>query len=164
MGGMLVAPRPTLRALDDATAGSGIVGDGVIFLLIRFLATQLPLLVAEVWGGFEETGRFAIARVMALFQDAVINDLLVILAASLIVTIASGRKRRADRDVELGVACWVPYTALETLGWLLQLAAGRKLPDAVKLAMWWVALAWSLFYVILAVGVARARTPEDRKA
>jgi hypothetical protein len=160
LGGMLQAPRRTLAALDAADAGAGMVGDATVVMLVRFLATELPVLVTLIWAGVEVDRRFALVAVLRVLQTSVVNDLIIILGASAAIWVAAGARRRADKDVELGTACWVPYAALEIMGWLVRVTTGRELPGPVRQGLFWVALAWGAVLVVFAVGVARRRTPE----
>jgi len=156
MGGMLVAPRATLGVVDGSAQGAGMIGDAVLFIVARFFATQLPVLVVVVWRGFAGSGRLALPEVLRLFQQTVFTDLVVILGAAVIISVAAGKARRAERDAELAAASWLPFAAIGTAVGLVE-ALLREVPRPVWDAAFFVALAWTLYLVVLAIGVARRR-------
>ncbi|MCC6993322.1 MAG: hypothetical protein IT370_01715 [Deltaproteobacteria bacterium] len=155
-GGMLATPRAALAALERTSEGSGMIGDVVIFILLRFVATRLRELVVIVWAGFEGSGRLALPQILQLLQQAVFLDLVVILGAAVVISVGAGRRRRADRDIELGAACWLPLGALGTAAELVNFAR-PGLPQALWDGVVLAGLAWTLGLVVLAITAARRR-------
>jgi hypothetical protein len=154
-GGMLVAPRTTLRALDRLN-GSG-AGDALWLLFLKVLCGELRILVAAFWTmivvGFGPGVTLLLSRV----GQAVSFDLILMLGAGVAVTLLAGRKRSTGRDFDLAAAAWVPVLVVDLAAGVVSTVLGIGLPPAVRTALVAVSLGWMALLVVLSVFVARER-------
>lgn len=156
LGRLLVAPRAAMIELQAR-------GGGVRDAIWAALAAVGVLRSRELVQGFGElppgTIVEAITRLMVVVGSEVPEALVAVVAASLVVKLAAGRGRRdPSTDVDLGAACFIPYLVVR---FVTRLVAGPAVLGIVGSTLQQVSIALAaaatLPYLIVAVGVARAR-------
>lgn len=161
IGALLVAPQPALARIQ--TQGRGAVVDSLRLLFLGVLCFQLPDLARAVVTAREISWRSALPGVLNLLAQEFRAALIVVLPASLAITLLAGRRRRdSGLDAELGVACFVPYFALSGLGRLLGPPPGFGLPTFVANACSIAGILWAVTLAGVGIRVARRR-PLDGK-
>jgi thiol-disulfide isomerase/thioredoxin len=155
LGQILVAPGAALRRID---AQGGGFRDALLLVVLGTIALRLPQLM-EALLGLSQLSQGALLRVVAVFSNEARDAALVVIPASLLITVLAGRRRDPSLDLELGAACFAPFFVLRAVVRVIagggHLAEGT-LPPAVGYAP---AAAWAALVCAKAVMTARARAP-----
>jgi thiol-disulfide isomerase/thioredoxin len=153
VGGVLVAPPPTMRALARGGLGGGrhALRDVGILIGLRVVAGELPSLVSA--GARAVKGSLA-AGLQALLVTVgqIAPDVLGILVAGLLLSALAGHRRRPEPDpahdaataFDLAAYAWVPYLAGRLVFVLGAIASGRVPSAAAQRVGDVVALLWAL--------------------
>jgi hypothetical protein len=155
IGAALVDPR---RALAEADAGAGGLGDAATLLLLKVVCGETQVLVAGLWGVVVVGPAPALRALMTRVSSVLGLDLILLVLGGLAVTLLAGRRRSASRDFDLAAVAWVPVLAVDTLATAVTSLAGIDVSPLVRQLLWALALAWMAVVLALAVGQARART------
>ena len=153
LGGALLAPR---HALAEADAGRGGLHDALLMLALKVICGDAPGLVSSAWTalvlGPGEGASLLVERVAA----AITVDLVLMVGASLLITLLAGRRRSIGRDLDLAAVAWLPALTVELIGGLVAYAC-RGLPPLATRVVTGAGVAWMAALVLLAVAVARRR-------
>jgi hypothetical protein len=156
IGRAIVAPQ---AALADADRGIGGAPDLLKLLILKFVCTELRNIVAAIWIMLAVEPWTGFVALLNRLGAAIGGDLLFILAGWLVTTLAAGSKRAPSRDFELATAAWIPSLMLTAIFALVRTASDTTWPDAVGSVAGAVVVGWYIFELVLAVRVARRRTP-----
>jgi len=152
----VVAPRGAMVHADDPAAAGRAAGDLVRAIGVVLLAAHTRELVAAGWVAMEVGVRDAAPAFLRALSGASMFGLVFVLIASLLVSLAAGRRRHLGRDFDLAcVASLAPVTV--TLVAALWARAVAPLGVAGRSVVLLVALAWGGALVALAVAYARRR-------
>jgi thiol-disulfide isomerase/thioredoxin len=154
VGAAIVSPRAALEAADRGEGGSP---DALRLLLLKFVSTETRTIVAALWTAMVNGVSVGLPPLLGRLSAAVGVDLLMILVAGVIITVAAGRKRSPSRDFDLAVVAWVPVLLITSAGSLIQVIFDCTLPAGVAYAVTGVALAWMIGLIVVAIRVARGR-------
>ncbi len=159
LGLALIAPRRAC-AISDELRGRAGLSDAFTLLCAKVLCLELPSLVRAVWAMIVNGVGSGATGVGMAIQDAAGVDLILLLAAGLLITIGAGRRRAPGRDFDLAAVAWVPYFAIDVtarLGFAIaQVHPRRAVTDALGI----VAYGTLIVYVGLAIAHARRRPAE----
>jgi hypothetical protein len=162
IGAALVAPRRALAAA-DAPDGAGRAGtDAALLLLYTVLALHTRDVVVGAWLVGSEGVSVGLGALASLVGRSVGTDLVFLLAAGALVTVAAGRRRSLGRDFDLACVAYVPFVAVQVTAALVLGAAGAALPRGVTDAV--VAAAFTWAGAIVALAIVHARTRADGEA
>ncbi len=153
-GAAIVAPRLALAAADR---GDGGAPDALRLLLLKFVAAETRTIVAALWATLVNGPSVGLPPLLARVSAAVGTDLLMILIAGLVITVAAGRKRSPSRDFDLAVVAWIPVLLVTGLASLAQVLFDIQLPAAAAYVITGLAIGWMLTLVALAIRTARRR-------
>ena len=155
-GMSVVAPRSAMALADDPAAAGRAAGDLVRAIGVVLLAAHTRELVATGWVAVEVGVREAAPAFLRALSGASMFGLVFVLIASLVVSLAAGRRRHLGRDFDLAcVASLAPVTV--TLVAALWARAVAPLGVAGRGIVLVAALAWGGALVALAVAYARRR-------
>lgn len=166
VGLALVAPARAFAAVDaEGERGRGGLPDAFRLLGLKFLALELKALVAIGWMLLL---RGDVMRGVTLFGGRLSatlgTDLILILGAGAVVTVAAGRRRSPARDFDLAAVAWIPYLAVELAAQLVFTAARVSPSRGVSDALGVAALGAMAVWVILAIRHARRRPAPAKDA
>ncbi len=160
IGAALVAPRAAL-AVADAPGSAGRTGnDAAVLLALYVCAVYTADLAVAGWMIGADSAMAGLGAFASMVGRAIGLDLVVIVGASLVTTLAAGRRRAMGRDVDLACVAYVPFVVVRLAGELVAFLAGVHATPAAATAILAPALVWAGVVVVLAVGVARGRAVE----
>lgn len=162
LGGLLVAPKKTWRALVQAPAARGAT-DVALLIAARLIAGELPRIVHEVVRGVEIGVGAGLAGLLNVI-GTVVPDVLAILIAGLIGSVVVGRRRAATAEprpstsepLDIAAWSWVPYLAVQLAGALLYTVRGYPPSARAQELLSAIALGWSVVVWALGLWTLRA--------
>jgi cytochrome c biogenesis protein CcmG/thiol:disulfide interchange protein DsbE len=104
-GQLLVAPRAALRRVEGEGGG---LRDALWLVALGAVCLRFPQL-AEAVLGLAHVSQGALLRVVGVFSNEARDAALVVIPATLAITILAGRHRDATLDLELGACCFAPF-------------------------------------------------------
>lgn len=149
------------RAMEDADRGIGGAPDVLLLLFAKFVATELPAIVAAFWTFAVVGPRAALPAFFARLSASIGTDLAIILIAGVVTTIAAGRRRSPGRDFDLATVAWIPPLFLTVAASMVQTIFRVRFGSIVDDVIAGVAIAWMAFGVLVAIRVARRRVREE---
>ncbi len=152
----MVAPRVALGLADDPRAAGRAAGDLVRAIAVVLVVGHTRELVGAGWIAARVGVREAAPALLRALTGASMFGLIFVLVASIVISLAAGRRRHLGRDFDLaGVAALAPVTV--TLVALLWARAGAPLGVTGRGVVMLAALAWGGALTALAVVAARRR-------
>jgi hypothetical protein len=150
IGGVLVAPRPTLARL---AGGELRAGDVAWLVLAWLLAAYLPQLVHA---GLVGAGIGVDAGLQALLAtvSALLPDVLGILVAGMMMSLFLPRAARSH-GLDLAGYAWVPYLTVQLVGSFVFTLRGRAASPAMQQLVTAIGLGWGVAVWALALSAAR---------
>jgi len=162
IGAALADPRAALAAADDPDNAGRTGTDAALLLIFAVIALHTREVVVSVWLGAVDSVGSGANALLALVGRSVGTDLVLILVAGVLVTIAAGRRRSVGRDFDLACVAYVPFVFVQLLAYLILGLAHVRLSRALTDAVGAVAFGWAALVVLLAVLHARKRSePSD---
>ncbi len=163
MGAALAAPRLALAAADREEAAGKAGSDVALLIALYFVAGHLRELVVSLWLGRDVgLGQGASTLVTAL-AHAIAYDLIGLFAASVLLTIAAGRKRSIGRDFDLACVAFIPYLTVKIAATIFFELWGTP-PLMIARGVRVVAFGWTFAVLLLAWQQARSRPGEAAPA
>ncbi len=160
IGAALVAPRAALAGADRDDAAGRAGTDAALLLLFMVVSLHTTQVVVSVWLGAVDSLSSGFGALVALIGRSVGTDLVFILVAGVVVTLAAGKRRSVGRDFDLACVAYVPFVTVKLLSQLVvtvaDIAPTRVVTDSVML----IAIGWA--GVVLALGILHARQRGDR--
>lgn len=157
IGAALVAPRAALAAADEPEAAGRTGTDAALLLLFTVLALHTKQVVIAVWLAATDSVSSGAGALVSLIGRSVGTDLVFILVAGLLVTIAAGRRRSIGRDFDLACVAYVPFVVAQLAAYLVisvgDIEPTRPVTNVAAIA----AFGWALAVVALGVVHARSR-------
>lgn len=152
----LAAPRRALALADDPAVAGRASGDLLRAIGVLLVVAQTRVLVGAAWIAVEVGPGAAMPRLVRALSGAAMLALVFVVLASIVVTVAAGRRRSLSADFELAcVAALAPVTIAIGATVVVGLAGGPG-PIARLVAMA-LALGWGGVIVALAIVHARGR-------
>lgn len=159
IGAALAAPRIALAAADVESAAGRTGTDAALLLLFSVLALHTTQVVVSVWLGVVDSVGSGAGALMSLIGRSVGVDLVFILVAGVVVTLAAGGRRSVGRDFDLACVAYVPFVTVKLAAQLVVDVAGVPPTHGLRVAVLIAAFGWAA--VVLALAVVRARARED---
>ena len=157
VGGVLVAPVATLRAIVALPSGRG-ASDIAWLVAARLVAGETPRLLRAIFRGID-LGPIIGLQALLMAAQQVLPDVIGILAAGVLLGLFAGRRPTGDTNADpLDVAAyaWVPYLTVELLASLLFTLRGALPSPRLRIVIDGVAVAWALVVWTLGVSVLRS--------
>ncbi len=160
LGQILVAPRAALQRIEREGGG---FRDALILIAIGAITLRFPQ-VAEAVLGLSQPSQGTILRVVGVFSNEARDAALAIIPATLGITLLGGRRRDANRDLEIGSACFVPFFVARALERLAFAVAGHPTRASSSIVLsYGPAAVWAGWTFAQALRVAWSR-PDPRVA
>ena len=151
IGGVLVAPRPTLRSL---VRGRGDALDIFVLLLLRALAGEPGRLVAAALGA-RVFGFVGAMQQLLTVVRAVVPEALAIALAAVVLGLVAHKSRRA-RALEVAAYAWLPFLAVMLADALIHTGLGRDATTLEHFAAQCIGIGWSLGVLLFGAFALRA--------
>ena len=126
-------------------------------MVLGTICLRFPQL-AEALLGLMQPSQGTLLRVVGVFSNEARDAAIVIIPATLAITVLAGRRRDANLDLELGAACFIPFfvaRAIERVAFALIAHPGRA-GSSSGLA-YAPAVAWAAWVLIQALRVTWSR-------
>jgi hypothetical protein len=157
VGGALVSPRATLRAIAAGANGRG-AADVALLIAARLICGELPRLV-RAWFRARELGFGAGVQTLFATVQTALPDLIAILVAALVMSLFAGRppKREQPRAdaLDLAAYAWVPYLAITVLASIYFSLRGLPPSHRTEMLVSAIAIGWAC--VVWLCGLAALR-------
>jgi hypothetical protein len=161
VGGVLLSPLATLRAVADSPSGRG-TSDIAWLIAARLVAGETPRLLRAIFRGLDRGPLVGLQGLLMAAQQ-VLPDVLGILAAGLLMGLFAGRRPKDDTradPLDLAAYAWVPYLTVSLAGSLVFTLLGAPPSPTLRVVMDGAAVAWALVVWTLGLTVLRAARKE----
>ena len=157
LGLAVVDPRSALAAGGDRNHAGRSGTDLLLAIIVFVLATQLRGLVKAAWLGTTVNPTLGLRAVVGLLTDSLVVDLGILIVSSIIIWVASGRRREAGRAFDLACVAVLPLLFVELAASVVVYAADLELPPGAMIGLSALAYAWT--GVLVALAVIEGRRP-----
>jgi thiol-disulfide isomerase/thioredoxin len=154
LGQLLVAPRAAMRRIDVEGGG---FRDALILVVLGAICLRFPQL-AEAVLGLSQPSEGTILRLVGVFSSEAREAAMLVIPATLALTVLAGRRRDATLDLELGSACYAPYFVARAVARVAVVASGHAASGRLAVALaYGPACAWTAWVFVRGLQVAWAR-------
>ncbi|HET6149134.1 MAG TPA: redoxin domain-containing protein [Polyangia bacterium] len=160
LGQLLVAPRAAMRRIEVQGGG---FRDALILVLLGGICLRFPQL-AEAALGLTQPSQGAFLRLIGVFSNEARDAAMIVIPATLALTLLAGRRRDGTLDLELGSACYAPFFVARAVVRIGVVASGLTVTGRLGEALaYGPAFAWAGWVFFRALQAAWAR-PEPTPA
>jgi len=136
--------------------------DALILVLLGGVCLRFPQL-AEAALGMTQPSQGAFLRLIGVFSNEAREAAMIVIPATLALTLLAGRRRDGTLDLELGSACYAPFFVVRAVVRIGVVAAGLTVSGRAGEALaYGPAVAWAGLAFFRALQVARARPEPGR--
>jgi hypothetical protein len=157
VGGILVAPVKTLRAVVAGPSGRG-ASDVALLIAARLVAGETPRLLRAVFRGIDLGVGAGVGALIAAMQT-VLPDMVAILGAAFVLSLLAGSRKKGETQhadpLDLAAYAWVAYLAVQLVSALVFTLVGRAPPPIAQQAILVIALGWSIAVWAAALWILR---------
>jgi len=152
IGAALVAPALALQASDSPEGQGRSSSDITILLLLTVVAVQTDVFVTAGWMIGDGDFRGALTVILVGSRQRLLMPILLMMGASLILTLVAGRRRSIARDFDLVCVALTPLVVVELVNSLVAVA-GFDVHQVSAI----LGYCWALFSMFLAFKQTRSR-------
>ena len=154
LGQVLIAPRAALRRIE---AEGGGFRDALWLVVVGTLCLRFSQF-AEALLGLAQPSMATILRVAGVFSNEAREAAMVVIPATIAITVLAGRHRDATLDLEIGSACFVPFFFARAAVRVAVAATGYRADGRLPLALvYGPAIAWGALTLFRALQVSWSR-------